>query len=474
VQAEVAVESLALLDAIFLFLETAENPKHIGAVLVFDPAPDAEPDFVKTLVGQLRNFEVASPFNRRVRFHTLAMPTWETVARCDLDYHVRHVVLPAPANEHALLDHIARAHEPLLDRDMPLWEFHIIEGLEQGRFALYTKIHHACIDGLSGIARIQASLHGDPHERELRSPWGSLDERKKSGHKHTEGRLSRATSALRDHLQAGAELSTAALQGAIEMTGLVRGRHYLPFSAPRTALNRPVHRSRAIGVATLPVDRVQDLAHRAGTTVNDVVLSVIDDALHRYLQEHGADSNEPLIAMVPMSLREEGNTDENTQACLLYIELGSDHASPLERLAKIHRSSSKAKAEAREYSAVALADHSMLMIGLAELVGRLPMGGTARPVGNVLVSNVPGSDRSLFLHGAKLRAAYPMSTLMPGCTLNVTLLRHGNQLDFGLVASRETIPDVAGFRPGRKQGDDSRRGRPRFVYRGCIRGVFST
>jgi diacylglycerol O-acyltransferase len=248
---------------------------------------------------------------------------------------------------------------------------------------------------------------------------------------------------LRDHLQAGAQLSSAALQRAVERVGLVHGRHYLPFSAPRTALNKPVHRARAIGVASLAVDRVRDVAHRAGATLNDVVLSVIDAALHHYLRDHDVETGDPLVAMVPMSLRSDGDTDANTQACLLYVELGSEHASPRERLAKIHRTSSEAKREARSYSAVALSDHSMLVIGLAELVGRLPMREQAPPAGNVLVSNVPGSDHELFFHGAKLRAAYPMSTLMPGCALNVTLLSHGTELDFGLVASRETIPDVA-------------------------------
>lgn len=439
------MDSLALLDAIFLFLETPENPKHVGALLVFDAAPDAGAGFVAQLAGRLRGLPAARPFNQRVQFHATGMPTWEALPECDLAYHVRHVVLPAPADEQALLDHVARLHEPLLDRDMPLWEFHLIEGLEHDRFAVYTKIHHACVDGLSGVARIQATLHDDPEDRELRAPWGELERAAKPRHAHSESwlaQLRESAGALRDHLQAGAQLTAAALQGAIEMTGLVRGQHYLPFSAPRTALNRPVHRSRAIGVATLELDRVHSVAHRAGSTVNDVVLSVIDDAIHRYLRDHAVETGEPLVAMVPMSLREKGDTSANTQACLLYIELGSEHASPRDRLEQVHRSSARAKKDARAYSPVALADHSMLMIGLAELVGRLTMGETARPPGNVLVSNVPGSDRELFLHGARLRAAYPMSTLMPGCALNVTLLRHGNQLDFGLVASRETIPDV--------------------------------
>jgi diacylglycerol O-acyltransferase len=143
-----------------------------------------------------------------------------------------------------------------------------------------------------------------------------------------------------------------------------------------------------------------------------------------------------------MSLREAGDTRTNTQACLLYIELGREHATPAQRLRQVHAATEQAKAEARGYSPTALSDHSMLVIGLAELVGRLPLGDRLGPTGNVLVSNVPGSDRKLLLHGAPLRGAYPLSTLMPGCALNVTLLRHGDQLDFGFVASRDAIPDV--------------------------------
>lgn len=441
------MKSLALLDAMFLFLETAENPKHIGAVMVFDPAPDAKPGHLTNLVERFRDVEATPPFNRRVKFHTLGMPTWETLPGCDLDFHVRHVVLPDAGGDHALLEYVARAHEPLLDRDMPLWEFHVIEGLAEDRFAVYTKIHHACVDGMSGVARIQATLHDDPDDRQVRAPWGALEEERDTARLHrAKGRLaqlSKSAGALRQHLQAGTELSTAALSRAMEVAGLTRGRHYLPFSAPRTAINRSVHRARAIGVATLEVDRVREAAHRNRATVNDVVLAVIDDAMHRYLRDHDVDTRERLVAMMPMSLRKEGDTDPNTQACLLYVELGSGGASPRQRLAQVHRAADAAKEEARGYSSAALSDHSMLVIGLAELVGRLPGSDAVRPAGNVLVSNVPGSDRSLFFHGAKLRAAYPMSTLMPGCALNVTLLRHGNQLDFGLVASRETIPDVA-------------------------------
>ncbi len=440
------METLALLDAIFLFLETAENPKHVGALLVFDPPEENDPGFVRDIVERFRAMEVAAPFNRRAQFHTLSMPTWETVQDCDMEYHIRHVILPYPADDHALLDHVARAHEPLLDRDMPLWEFHIIEGLEGGGFAVYAKIHHACVDGISGVLRMQASLHHDATDRSVRAPWDEPERKHKRSRHHSEGRLAqltKATAALRDHFTAGSQLSMAAIQRTLELTGLVHGRHYLPFSAPRTALNNAVHRSRSIGVASLPVDRVQDVAHHCNATLNEVVLSVIDDALHHYLREHGTEHGDRLVAMVPMSLRQDGDTDANTQACLLYIEMGSEHASPLARLSQVHRASAKAKEEAREYSPVALADHSMLIIGLAELVGRLPLGVGPRPVGNVLVSNVPGSEHQLFLRGAKLRAAYPMSTLMPGCALNVTLLRQANRLDFGMVASRESIPDIS-------------------------------
>jgi WS/DGAT/MGAT family acyltransferase len=439
------MERLNLLDAIFLLLETAENPKHVGVLLVFERPKDAAPDFLADLVTQFRTLRPTAPFNRRPRSHLLGPPSWETVEAPDLDYHVRHVVLPPSTDEHGLLEHVARMHEPLLDREMPLWELHFIEGLPENRFAIYAKIHHACVDGVSGVLRIQASLHEDPRDTSLRVPWGDLPDHGKSHEHHESGMLAQlgdVASALRDHLRAGSELSIAALQRGLEMAGLTTGSHYLPFSAPHTAINKTIHRARSIAVQTLAVRRVIDFGHAHGVTVNDVVLTVIDSALHRYLREHEVDTSTPLIAMVPMSLREAGDTRTNTQACLLYIELGREHATPAERLRQVRAATEQAKAEARGFSPTALSDHSMFVIGLAEMIGRLPLGDRVRPVGNVLVSNVPGSERKLFLHSAPLRGAYPLSTLMPGCALNVTLLRHGDQLDFGFVASRDVIPDV--------------------------------
>ncbi len=440
------MERLNLLDAIFLLLETADNPKHVGALLVFDRPDDAPQNFVGDLVAQFRTLRPQAPFNRRPHSHLLGPPSWETVEEPDLDYHVRHVVLPPSTDEHRALEHVARMHESLLDREMPLWELHFIEGLPESRFAIYAKIHHACVDGVSGVLRIQASLNDDPRDRSLRVPWGDLPGHGKSHEHHAAGmlaQLSDVADALRGHLRAGSELSIAGLQRGLEMAGITTGGHYLPFSAPRTAINKTIHRARSIAVQTLDVRRVIDFGRVHGATVNDVVLTVIDGALHRYLHEHEVDTGSPLIAMVPMSLREAGDTRTNTQACLLFIELGREHATPTQRLRQVRAAAERAKAEARGYSPTALSDHSMLVIGLAEMIGRLPLGDRVPPVGNVLVSNVPGSDRKLFLRGAPLRGAYPLSTLMPGCSLNVTLLRHGDQLDFGLVASRDVIPDVA-------------------------------
>lgn len=436
---------LSLLDAIFLMLETEENPKHVGALMVFDRPPHAGADFVSGLVERFRTLRPESPFDRRPRSHLLGLPTWESVGHADLDYHVRHAVLPPSRDDRALLEYVARMHEPLLDREMPLWEIHFLEALPEDRIAIYAKIHHACVDGISGVMRMQASLHEDPEDRTLLAPWGSLPGERRASRRvaGVVEQLGDVAGALGDHLRAGSELSLAALQRGFEMVGLSSGRHYLPFSAPRTAINRTIHRARSIAIQSLPASETIDFAHRRGATVNDVVLTVIDHAIHRFLREHDVDTDQPLVAMMPMSLRNPGDAAANTQACLLYVEMGREHPTLGDRLRQVQAATAEAKRDARGYSSTALSDHSMLVIGLAEFVGRLPLADRVGPVGNVLVSNVPGSDRDLYLHGAPLRGAYPLSTLMPGCALNVTLLRQGDRLDFGFVASRDVIPDVA-------------------------------
>jgi WS/DGAT/MGAT family acyltransferase len=210
-------------------------------------------------------------------------------------------------------------------------------------------------------------------------------------------------------------------------------------------MNKPVeHDTRAIAVCTLPLDRVRAIGERTGAKVNDVVLSVVDAALHDYLEGKNENTTAALVALCPMSIREEGDDSATTQASALHIRLGEPGAGPVERLQQVVASSRASKEEARALSREALLDFALLMAGALELADRTPLGRLLSPSYNVLVSNVPGPREDvLYLRGARQLASYPISAFLPGGNLNITVLSHGRQLDFGLVADKQAMPDVA-------------------------------
>lgn len=216
------------------------------------------------------------------------------------------------------------------------------------------------------------------------------------------------------------------------------------FHAPPTRMNRRVeYDTRAIATCSLPLDRLRAIGSRAGGKLNDVVLAIIDAALHDYLETHGENTESPLVALCPMSLRQAGDDRASTQATALHIRLGESGASPGDRLQQIIGCATATKEEARTMSREALVDFTLLMVGALELADHTPLGRFLSPSYNVLVSNVPGpAEDVLYLRGARQLASYPISAFLPGSNLNVTVLSHGNKLDFGLVADKRALPDL--------------------------------
>jgi WS/DGAT/MGAT family acyltransferase len=219
----------------------------------------------------------------------------------------------------------------------------------------------------------------------------------------------------------------------------------VPFDAPRTLMNRPLLRAaRAVAVCSLPLDRIKAVATAAGGKVNDVVLAVVDAALHDYLGKRGEGGSERLVALCPMSLREDGDDSATTQVAALHVRMGDPGADMPARLGQIIESTSQAKADARRISRDAMLEFGVLMFGAFELLERTHMLQRLSPSYNVLVSNVPGPPGGpLYMLGSRLIASYPISTFLPGTNLNVTVLSHGNNLDFGMMADRLAMPDVA-------------------------------
>jgi diacylglycerol O-acyltransferase len=435
------------LDLMFFLLETAGSPKHVGAVQIFQKPAGAPATYMRDLVKSFKQAPVVEPFNCRPHFPRFGLPEWQVDEQLDIDYHVRHSALPAPGTDEQLFEVLQRLHCGMLNRDRPCWISQVIEGLEGDRFAIYSKIHHAYIDGMSGVKRMYGTLSPSPTRAQITPAWSYVAEEPARTPVHAPagdgfGKLGRA---LLAQVGAVGEIGSAVTRMGLEFLNLGPGGAQKLFHAPRTRMNdRVEYDTRAIATCSLPLDRARSIAGATGAKVNDIVLTVIDAALHDYLDAKGENTRVPLVALCPMSLREEGDATASTQATALHISMGEPGAGIVERLRQVVDSSRATKAEARAMSREALLDFAVLMAGALELADRTGLGRMISPSYNVLVSNVPGPpEDTLYLRGSRQLASYPISAFLPGGNLNVTVLSHGSRLDFGLVADKHALPDVA-------------------------------
>lgn len=440
------------LDAMFLFMEARAKPAHVGGLQLFEPPEGAPPDYL----GQLYEAAVHSPGQPRPLFlqhpHRpggLGWWTWRTDEKFDVEYHVRHSALPEPGRVRELLALVSRLHGSLLDRNRPLWEAHLIEGLADGRFALYSKVHHALLDGVAAMRLMARALSEDPTERGMPYPWEVRGAR-------TRG--SRPTPSVADRLTTGAGfvgdlpgLAAGASYAAIRslVTSFREQAAASPFRAPRTMLNVPITGARRFAAQSWSLERVRKAGAPHGATVNDMVLAMSAGALRRYLVEQDALPDAPLLAMVPVSLRVEGDGDEeggNAVGAIL-CNLGTHLADPSDRLELIITSMARGKqqfegltpVQVLMLSALSLAPAALPVLGLATVDLLQPL---MRPSFNIVISNVPGPRNPMYFNGARLTGNYPVSVLVDGQAMNITTTSYAGSLDFGILGCRRNVPHL--------------------------------
>ena len=430
-------------DAMFLLAEKREQPMHVGGLELFRLPEGAGKDWLGDLYGEMiHSGEVAPLFQRRAHRPPTSMGawSWQIDHDIDLEHHIRHSALPRPGRVRELLALVSRLHGTLLDRHRPLWEAHLIEGLEGDRFAVYTKIHHALVDGVSALRLLEHALSTDPEAVDVPMPWSTQPERRSGG-------ASRG-------IQTVLGVPKAALRAASEIAGLgpIAGRaalralldqsSYLPSSAPRTVLNGPITGSRRYAAQSWSFGRVRDVAKATDTTINDVVLAMSSGALRRYLEGLDALPEAPMVAMTPVSLRQAGADVGGNAVGALLCNLATDLADPAARLAAIHASMDEGKKMLRSMSATQVTLTSAIAVA-PMLLSLLPGARrVASPAYNVVISNVPGPSQSLYWNRARLEGVYPLSIPTDGQALNVTVTSYHENLHFGLTGCRRTVPHL--------------------------------
>ncbi|MCC8979592.1 WS/DGAT/MGAT family O-acyltransferase [Bradyrhizobium acaciae] len=447
------MDQLSSMDASFLHLETPETPMHVGSLMIFDLPEGYQADYyedVKEMLG--KRLHLSALLNRKLAQmpFQLAEPVWIEDDDIELDYHVRTVTLRRPGTMAQLEQLVARLHASLLDRSRPLWEMYVIDGLENGQVAFYTKAHHSGVDGKAGVELAKVLYDVSPKMREVPPP---RRKRASSGEYQlgvTELLQAAANNAAQQYRKLAELLPTAAkaLGTAASVMATQRsqkGERSLSLGlAPKTVFNDSITNQRSYSTMSLPLADIKVLGKRVGGTVNTIVMAMCSIALQRFLTERGLLPKESLIAMVPVSLRAEGDKAMNNQVSAVRVDLATDIDDLPTRFKAIHASSEAAKAVVRELKPVLGVDVPItgspwLMTGLASLLGRSNLASRMPAAGNVLISNVPGPGQHLYMAGARMVHYFPVSIPYHGSALNITVHSYAGLLEFGLTACRRVL-----------------------------------
>ena len=430
------------LDVTWFLTESSASPKHVGCVLLFE-VPPGRPGIVGEIVAAYRAHAPAPPFNYVPRLVGAGGPVFVEAAEIDLTYHVQHLVLPTGATYQSFLALVADLHEPVLDRDRPLFRMWAIEGLPGNRFALYLKVHHGIIDGASGAHRIFGSLLPTADRRIMPPAFAmKMPPRKPRLPKGLLEKLGslRATTAKQGLAVRDVYLG-AIRQGLGALLGSGKGGS-VPFEAKRTPLNEPLSVARSFATMSLPLAEMRSVGKAYGATLNDVAATIIDEGVHRYLRQSGHASPDRLVGMCPVSLREEGDTDPSTKASAMFVRMGAPETPVAERIGEVMASIARGKVELRAMSKEAAMLYAIAALGLAELIDATRLKHVARPLANFVLSNVPGATETLYLAGAPLIGSFPISALGMGVGLNVTLTSYADTMGFGFVGNGKALKDL--------------------------------
>ncbi|MFU8815920.1 MAG: WS/DGAT/MGAT family O-acyltransferase [Pseudomonadales bacterium] len=453
------MQKLAGLDAGFLYNETQRAPQHIASVQVLELPPGAE---VFGFIADLKKLllvrsHLVPYFTNKLQYVPLQLdhPVWVRDEAFDIEHHVRHVEVPQPGGRSEFEATIAKLHEQPLDRSRPLWEIWVLSGLEGGRVAYYHRVHHACLDGVSGQLAIQAIMDVTPEPRAVEPPPPAFARRPKAhstfdlivGAMENIAKFQiRQASRLLQHADTAARL----WQRSVDPS---KGLGAVADEAPRTRLNRPVHNARSYATGELPLGDVKLIGKATGTTINDVFLAICSGALRRYFSRSDELPAKSLIAGCPVSLRQPGDEAGNNQVTMMLVSLASNEADPVKRLLQIGHSSVQAKGFVADVAGSY--DTDLALPGLPGLLsaaagmlesGNLTESALPRLPCNVVVSNVPGPREQLYSLGAKVLTHYPVSIPAHTQGANITVQSYQGQLFFAITACARALPDAAVLR----------------------------
>lgn len=444
------MDRLSALDATFIYLETPQTPMNIGSVTIFAPANiPADAIFQSFRDHTIARLDLLPSYRRRLQMTPLGIdhPVWVIEHDLDLEYHIRRRALPHPGSMAQLRDLIGELHMIPLDRSRPLWQYYVIEGLEGGGFAVYVKVHHSAMDGVSGTTTLPAVFDFTPEPGPVPPPKPPGRAEKPSFSRLLGGaayafvrqdfRLIRSGPAF------AAALAAVGRRAASTFRLLPDGARL----APKTPLNVSISKERSYGMASVSLADVKSIAKARQATVNDVVLTICSGALRRYLGARQALPKQTLVAAVPMSVREQNHAELNNQVAAVLCRLATDVADPVQRLAVIASSTRDSKDRFFDMKNIWSTDVSvfgapLVITALGQIMVRTRLLDLLPTVMNLWISSVPGPQRPMYCAGVRALHYFPVSIPYQNFALNITAQSYLDSIDFGLTACSRTVPDV--------------------------------
>jgi diacylglycerol O-acyltransferase / wax synthase len=466
------VERLSGVDAAFIWGESDRWPMHVTALAVVDPrdAPEFSPAAVRAVIAS--RLDRLPPLRRRLVEVPLqlAPPVWVDDPDFDLDAHVRRIGVPEPGGIVELCAVAAEVAGRRLDRSRPLWELWIVDGLEDGRVGIITKIHHACIDGVSGAELLVHLLDLEPTPPPAENPQPFTGEALPSAWELAARslphlpfaqvralRAARSTIAgvrrKREAVQAADDADAAAVEhrqadgdGVADEPAVTPPTSTQPLRAPRVSFNGPVSSRRALAVADLPLELVQQVRHTLGVTVNDVLLAVTATALARYLAERGEHPDRPLLAYVPVSVRTEAGEGFGNALSGMFVSLATDLDDPVDRVRAMSMATTRAKASQKAMGSSLFEEWTTVAApALPALASRaymqLRLTRRHAPLFNVMISNIPGPPFPLYLAGARLESVAAVAPLIDGMGMYVGLVSYCGTVSCSVGVCPDLVPD---------------------------------
>ncbi|MFK7751550.1 MAG: wax ester/triacylglycerol synthase family O-acyltransferase [Sedimentitalea sp.] len=449
------MKQLSGIDATFLYMETDQTPMHVAGLTLYDLPKGFRGSFHKHFTTFFKTRVHLIPiFGMKLAKAAFEIdhPGWVDAGELDFDYHIQSAKLDKPGNMKQLEDLVAGLHSERLDRKRPLWQFTVIEGLEGRKAALYSKVHHAAVDGGAGMVITQALYDVTENPREVKPAEPKQPERVPTAPE-------RAILSFHDVVSNVARQQLTMMENVPKMMGqmadmvapLLSGKVGLPqMLAPRTPFNTTIEAKRSYAARSISLPEVKALGKATGAKLNDVVMAITSGALRAYLSKKQSLPDAALVAFVPISMREMGNTDINNQVFGMNVPLATNYGDPLKRLEKIKQESGASKTLATGAKEAALKDFTIvgaptLLPGLMQLYGATKLADYMPQVVNLTISNTMGPPFPLYCAGAKVSALYPVSIPTHGVGLNVTVQSYLDHLDLGVTADFKSVPDVDVF-----------------------------